>query len=142
MTREELITRLIAVLSTIIDALIDASLLPRATRKHLRALCAAYFAHLTALLTTPAPVRVARAPRAAKPPISTTPRSANPRGPARRQPREPAAIAATAPAKAQPTARQNRPGAALRVLAPTQICTTPIPPNLQKPVFAPTPLRA
>ena len=50
---EQAIARLIAALCSMLFAIIDASLLPGFYRRHLRAQIAAYFARLTADLTTP-----------------------------------------------------------------------------------------
>ena len=86
-TPEQILTRLIAVLSGIIYALIDASLLPRAMRNHLRREFATYFADLTARLiaslTTPIPAPAAPAPHASvavgTPTARATPRLTIPR---------------------------------------------------------------
>ena len=62
-TPEQILAQLIALLASIIYAVIDASHLPRACRRRLRAAFAEYFASLAAQLATPGH----HAPRAAKP---------------------------------------------------------------------------
>ena len=142
-TPEQILTRLIAVLSGVIYALIDASLLPRAMRNHLRREFATYFADLTARLiaslTTPIPAPAAPAPHASvavgTPTARATPRLTIPRLTIRRA--RTTQRTAPAPAAAARPRPENSTQARTRAIPQSRVLTTPIPRNFQKTLFAP-----
>ena len=151
MTQEQLITRLIAVLSRIIDALIDTSFLLRPQRENLRARFAAYFAQLTASLIAGLTAQAAArpscdphrpAPRASQPAFMV--RATTSRAPTPRQQHNPTAIPTPEAAPETTPEPTSRPQPDPPTRAPIRVILSAIPtpnrPNFQNPFSLPHPV--